>query len=1018
MKQRKNKMAKHESKTFWKGIEEREQSPEFLRTLENEFPDPLPIDDLLNSVQKSNNPFSRRSFLKASGFSIAAAVLNACARGPVDKAIPLLNRAELSTPGKSYWYASTCHGCNAACGIQVKSRDGRPIKIEGNENHPLSDGGVCAVGQAMVLGLYDAHRLQKPLLNNKKSDWLTVDQFVKDKLNKINQPVYFVTGTISSPLTRYWINRFLDKFKEGRHIQYDALSYAALLEAHSKTHGARVLPHYHFDRAEVIVSFNADFLGTWISPVEFTKAYMKTRRLKEKMPSMSYHVQFEGKMSLTGTNADVRVKTSSGELGQILLYFARVLAKKAGKNLRLPEADLNINNIKHAELDKIIDRLWKAAGKSLVICGNNDLQLQFLANTINQLLGNYEKTLSVRYPSYQRQSNDFEIQKLISEMEAGRVGGLFIYGTNPVYSLPNGRQFGQAMQDLPFTVNFNGYADETAVHSHVVCPTPHFLETWADSEPAAGLLSVTQPLIQRLAETRTVNECLANWLNTPASDYELMQIFWQNKIFPEQKEFKDFQSFWDKTVENGFTNINKPPVQDLKFNEHALSAFVWEVAPTKTDDFELALYPKLGMLNGQHAQNPWLQELPDPVTKAVWTNYVCMAPVSAKKLKLQQGDIVQVTDGKYRIELPVLLQPGQHEGVLAVAVGYGCKGTERFHNMGPDWICKRPTVESGQTVGENAFPFAKWNQGLINFSTNVQIHSTGKKTFIALTQTHQTINVPEKLGGERRNLVHETTFAKYAKNPAAGNQKEHKILQLWPNDHVYNGHHWAMVIDLSKCTGCSACVISCQAENNVPVVGRDEVYRRREMHWLRIDRYYSGNDSDVEVIHQPVMCHHCDHAPCENVCPVLATLHSDEGINQQIYNRCVGTRYCANNCPYKVRRFNWFNYRKRDNRENLVLNPDVTVRTRGIMEKCSLCVQRIQEAKAEARRQGKPLADGDIKLACEQSCPAGAIVFGDMNDPQSKVSSFIQDSRHYRMLEEFNFRPSVGYLTLVRNNDG
>ncbi len=1008
-------MAEGKGKTYWKGIEERERTPEFLKTLESEFPDPLPIDALLNSAKSSKSKFSRRSFLKASGFSIATAIISACARGPVEKAIPLLNRAEQSMPGKAFWYASTCHGCSAACGIQVKNRDGRPIKIEGNPNHPLSQGGVCAVGQAMVLGLYDELRLQQPILQGKKAQWTQVDKFVKEKLDALVQPVYFLTGTVTSPTVRFWISRFLKQQKNGKHIQYDALSHSAILEAHQKTHGARVIPAYHFDRAEVVVSFDADFLGTWISPVEFTADFMKTRKLDAKPPQMSYLVQFEGRMSLTGANADERIKASNPEMREILFYFAQSIARHTGRKIDVPQVSLKEISLSANKLDSIIDRLLNARGKSLVICGSNDVRLQMVVNFINEALENYSRTVDVTNPSLQWQSNEQEVQALISAMEAGEVGALFIAGTNPVYSLPNGDQFARALKNVPLTVNFNAYVDETAEHCQVVSATPHFLETWEDAEPHPGVISVTQPLIRRLGQTRTVQEALAAWSGAPADDHQLMQQVWKKELFPLQKKFADFQTFWDRSVEQGVALITRP-AKKVRFKSSALDGIEWnDVQEHKT--YELVLYPKVGMLDGTHAQNPWLQELPDPVSKATWDNYVCISPITAKKLGIKQGDVLEVSNGSYTVQLPALLQPGQHEEVLAIAIGYGRKGTERFHSIGPDWIGKRPTVKKGETVGKNAYPFARWHLGLIDFESSVDVKKTGRKVNLALTQTHHTLTVPENLGGEKRDLVRETTFAEFKLDPHSGNKKEHKILQLWPNDHVYTGHHWAMVIDLSKCTGCSACVVSCQAENNVPVVGKDEVYRRREMHWIRIDRYYSGDDAEVEVVHQPVMCHHCDHAPCENVCPVLATLHSDEGINQQIYNRCVGTRYCANNCPYKVRRFNWFDYWKRGKKENLVLNPDVTVRTRGIMEKCSLCVQRIQEAKIEAKRQGKPLKDGDIKLACEQSCPAGAIVFGDMNDPESRVSKLIHHPRHYRMLEEFNFLPTVGYLTVVRNKE-
>jgi molybdopterin-containing oxidoreductase family iron-sulfur binding subunit len=499
-------------------------------------------------------------------------------------------------------------------------------------------------------------------------------------------------------------------------------------------------------------------------------------------------------------------------------------------------------------------------------------------------------------------------------------------------------------------------------------------------------------------------------------DLDNIQSFWRQNIFPRQNAAASFQQFWDDSVHDGFAEVQPERVASSEFS-------IGDAQPPQTqsatapDSFDLVLYQKTGMLDGRHAHNAWLHELSDPVTKAVWDNYVCLAPATASRLGVRDGDVIRVTAGDTTLELPAQVQPGQHDQVVAIALGYGRMGSERFATVGPDWLESKPTLTEGERVGRNSYVFTTRAPESFLFGNQVQITATGKHANLALTQTHHTITVPENLGGHRRDMVRETTVAAYLKDPASGNHAKHEALQLWEEDHKYEGRHWALAIDLSKCTGCSACVVSCQAENNVPVVGKDEVFRRREMAWLRLDRYYSGEDENVDVMFQPVMCQHCDHAPCEGVCPVLATVHSDEGLNQQIYNRCVGTRYCANNCPYKVRRFNWFDYWRKGKRENLALNPDITTRTRGVMEKCSLCVQRIQEAKAESKRLGKPVADGDIKLACEQSCPADAIVFGDMNDPESRISKLIHDPRHYRMLEEMNFRPVVGYMTKVRNRD-
>ena len=1005
-------MGREDSKIYWKGIEERERTPIFESALEGEFAEPLP-DDFMTG---DRGGISRRSFLRAAGFSVAGSLLVSCSREPVEKAIPLLMQGENMMPGKAYWYASTCGGCQAGCGILTKNREGRPIKIEGNPEHPLSQGGLCAVGQAMVLGMYDSQRLGEPLANGTAADWATVDGAIGQQLAETQDGVYVLSGTITSSTTLAMIEKFLGRFDNSAHVVYDPVSYAAILEAHEGTHGRRALPHYGFDRADVIVGVEADFLGTWISPVEFTKGYTGRRALEGENPELSHHIQFEGRMSLTGSNADRRVRVTPAECGPVLRGIAERLAEHAGESMPQLAGISGATAVDAALLDDVAQRLWQAKGKSLVVCGVNDTGIQCLVNGINQILDNYGATVDIEKPSLQWQGDDRAVVELIESMQAGRVKALIMADTNPAYSLPHAQEFIAALKKVPLTVSLAQYVDETAAVSGYVCPIHHALEAWNDAEVVAGTISMAQPVIMPLGQTRTLRECLSAWTDGPREDLAILQAHWRESIYPRREEDVPFQKFWDRAVHDGYTHVKPLEMSEARYRPAAL----WpQVASMAAPDGKLALvlYEKIGMRDGRHAYNPWLHEMPDPLTKVVWENYACLAPATASRLGLQEGDMVAVAGEGESIELPVQIQPGQHEGVVAVAVGYGRAGTDRFSRIGPQWIESRLTVEDGETIGANGFPLARVHGGTIVPFNAVSITSTGRHSDLALTQTHHTITVPEELGGHRRNMVRETTLAAYGEDPASGNHFEHDILQLWANDYEYTGHHWALAIDLNKCTGCSACMVGCQAENNVPVVGKDEVFRRREMHWIRIDRYYSGTDGDVDVMHQPVMCQHCDHAPCEAVCPVLATVHSDEGINQQIYNRCVGTRYCANNCPYKVRRFNWFDYRRGDQRENLVLNPDLTTRTRGVMEKCSLCAQRIQEAKAEAKRRNRPLGDGDIQVACQQSCPADAILFGDMNDSASRVAKSIETPRHYRMLEEMNYRPTVGYLTKVRNRD-
>jgi molybdopterin-containing oxidoreductase family iron-sulfur binding subunit len=662
--------------------------------------------------------------------------------------------------------------------------------------------------------------------------------------------------------------------------------------------------------------------------------------------------------------------------------------------------------VQDQEFEAIAARLWEHRGKALVVCGAEDLQAQTLCNALNEILGSYGETIDLGQPAHHLGGNESELSTLMDEIASGRIDALFIDGLNPVLDFPGGSDLPAGLESLPLVVSFAPYEDETSVHADFICPDHHYLESWSDSENTKGIISFTQPIVAPLGSTRQVEESLAAW-TTGSVVVARDQLLARSGGNPSR---------FDQLLHDGFV------VREARGNAGTFRpGAIRGASDAPQHSIELVLYTKAGMPSSSHAYNPWLHELPDPVTKAVWDNYANLSPELAESLSVEDGDLVRVdAEGAGSIELPVLIQPGQHDGVVAVALAYGSVLSRRFEGVGPGWIERKPTVGSDGLVGTSATPLLALEDGRRKFSgRSVSISATGGQRALARTQDYHSIEVPEHLapeGGLRRPNVPETTVAALL-DPHSGDHavQHHDGGSLWPVDHPYEGHHWGMVIDLTTCTGCSACVTSCQVENNVPVVGKDEVRRNREMHWLRIDRYYSGTGADVDVAHQPMMCHHCDNAPCETVCPVLATVHSDEGLNQQTYNRCVGTRYCMNNCPYKVRRFNWFEYAHEDAHENLALNPDVTIRSRGIMEKCSFCVQRIQEAKVVARQRGRGVIDGDIRTACQQSCPAQAIAFGDMNDPESAVSRAIGSGRHFRVLEEIGVQPSVGYASLVRN---
>jgi len=903
--------------------------------------------------------------------------------------------------------------------VLAKVRDGRPIKLEGNPEHPISRGGLCATGQASILGLYDAERLQHPLKDGKSSTWADVDREITADLETIRAErgaVRFLSGTINSPTTLAGIQEFLKGFQNSRHVVYDALSNSALLDAHEKTHGVRALPRFHFDKAEVIVSFDADFLGTWISPVEYTADYRAARNLETK--HVSYHVQFEPRLSVTGSKADQRFAVASGELGLLLSHLAERVAHK--EDSPFASSQMDAAPVKEAFLDELAERLRQARGRSLVVCGVNDVRQQILCNYINHLLGNYGTTLVLEKPSLQSQGSDRELETLLDELRKGEIKALFVYGVNPSFELPGGESLERDLQKVPLLVSFAQRLDETASLARYVLPEPHYLESWSDHESISGVASISQPLLHRLGETRSVAETISAWRGSPKPGYELIRETWRNNLFTRQKKERDFETFWERTLHDGFAEIETDAIGGKPFSIQSVQP-IWRAERPEANSFSLVLYPKVGMLDGRNAYNPWLHELPDPITKVTWDNYVSIAPKAAARFGISDGDVVRVdTNAGVAVELPAYIQPGQHEQTLAIALGYGSKLSARFAKVGPQWIDALVSVGDKGVVGVNAVLLLRFGNGILEYTTtNVKLTRTDKQRELACTQTHNTLSVPKKLqpkGSGPRPVLQETTLAAYLKDPHSGVEDHEEKEDLWPTDHPYRGPRWGMIIDQNACTGCSSCVIACQVENNIPVVGRDEIRRNREMHWLRIDRYYSETDSgQIEVAYEPLMCQQCENAPCETVCPVLATVHSEDGLNQQVYNRCIGTRYCANNCPYKARRFNWFNYAHDDQLQNLVLNPDVAVRSRGVMEKCTFCVQRIQEAKIEAKRRGEKVSDAAVQTACQQSCPSQAIYFGDLNDPQSQVSKMMANPRRYRVLGELNVRPAVGYLTVVRN---
>jgi len=1003
------------NKKYWKGLEEYKNTPDFVENNKSEFAEPLPIEDVLSEAGLSTVT-PRRDFLKALGFGLGAVTLAACQKAPVHKSIPYLIRPEEVVPGIPNFYVSTFKGNP----VLVKTVVGRPIKIEVNPNGGVFSTGTDAQAQASVLDLYDVSKLKAPLLKKKEATWSEIDTFVKGELNKAQasgKKIRVVASSLNSPSAKGVVADFAAKYPTAKLVQYDAVSYTGIIKANENSFGKAVLPKYNFDKADLIVSFAADFLGTWISGEEFTAQYVSNRNHKSLAnKKMSRHFQFETGMSLTGTNADTRVPIKLSEEGPALITLYNAIT---GSNLSGGALPNNVYADKALKL--VAKELLQNKGKALVVSGSNDVSIQILVNAINAAIGSYGTTIDLDNACKRYEGNDAEFAELINEMNRGEVAAVFFLNSNPAYDAANAKAFTDALAKVGLKVSFADRVDETSDLCDAIAITPNYLESWGDANTYEGYYSVVQPTINPVFNSRQAEQSLLIWCDAAVQDYyQYVRNTYESKIMPSVGKT------WNELLQLGVVSATAKTASAYGFSMSldAVAASITASSKALQKDIELHIYESIPMRDGKHANNAFLQELPDPVSKVTWDNYIALAPKQAEKLGYKEFDILTVKgEGGYAVDLPLLIQPGQAMGTASVALGYG----------------RVKVGKAGNNVGKNAFPFVSFNNGTLQYATTAKLSATGGREELAQTQTHHSF--------EGRNIIRETTLKDFLKDPAAGsgNHHKHKVYDLWTTDKYEKlGNDWVMAIDLNACTGCGACIVACNVENNIPVVGKDEVRRRREMHWLRIDRYYSFNDEktgagvseekeiahmsnldQVSVVHQPMLCQHCDHAPCETVCPVLATVHSSDGLNHMAYNRCVGTRYCANNCPYKVRRFNWFNYwndSRFDNYLNneftqLVLNPDVTTRSRGVMEKCSMCIQRIQAGKLTAKMEKRALKDGDIKMACQQACSANAIIFGDKNDPNSEVAKALASERIYYVLEEINVQPGIGYMTKVRNID-
>ena len=1025
-------------KKYWQGFAELNDTDAHQKLSKDEFQEELPFETG-DGKSFTEAPASRRDFLKYLGFSTAAAMAAASCETPVKRAIPYLNKPQDLVPGVADYYATTYVSGGEAVSVVAKVRDGRPIKLEGNTLSSLTNGNTSARVQAAVLDLYDTARLRTPMISSgDKKTAVSLEAADKDiaaALSSAVGPIVLLTGTINSPTTKQIAGEFLAKYPGSRHVQFDAISYGSLLLANEATYGKKAIPSYHLDNAKVIVSLGADFLGTWLSPVEFGRQYTAGRKINEKNPEMSKHFQFESMLSMTGANADDRFTHRPSETGVVA---AALLAAVQGQGAGGVDGKLK------AGIEAAAKALNENKGKGLVVSGSTNVNIQILVNAINEAIGGNGTTLNWASPIQAFQGIDGEMETLVADMEGGKVGALIIYGVNPVYEYYNAARFAKALKGMKLSVSLNERLDETTELCKYAVPTHHFLESWGDAEPKAGYVSLMQPTINPLFKTRQFQDTLLKWSGNPTTYDAYFKNTWINKLGSLEN--------YNKALQDGV--IETPAaISGSAFNGGAVAAAVSAVASLKKNSkTEVVIYQKVSLGDGKQANNPWLQEMPDPITKATWDNYAIVSPQFGKdELGIDIGNpreadkyevymdkpVVKFTINKKEVTLPVLIIPGMQANTIAIAIGYG-----RSEKSGM----------AANAVGQNAYPLLSYNGTTVEWaSADVAFSKTDISYKVAQTQTHSNYE-------GRHEVIKEVTLEEFKKNPKLIVEERNEEIGNYGGIDNYTkegtlypqydrpGIKWGMSIDLNSCFGCGACSVACTAENNVPVVGKNEVLRFHEMHWMRIDRYFSTSTpyeaDSVQTIFQPMLCQHCDNAPCENVCPVAATNHSSEGLNQMIYNRCIGTRYCANNCPFKVRRFNWLDYTgadsfpdnqlkegvgalndvvfmMNDDLTRMVLNPDVTVRSRGVIEKCSFCVQRLQEGKLNAKKENRTLLDSDIKTACQQACPGDAIVFGNANNPDSEISQVRKENslRTFYSLEQIHVLPNVNYLAKVRNTD-
>jgi molybdopterin-containing oxidoreductase family iron-sulfur binding subunit len=1004
-----SRLASTEGRLYWRSLGELTDSPQFREYLHREFPE---------QASEWNDPKGRREFLKLMSASLALAGVGACTRQPQEQIVPYVRQPENVVPGRPLFYASAVVHGGYAQPVLVESHLGRPTKIEGNPDHPASLGAADSFTQAEILNLYDPDRAKIVTNRGQVRSWgqfLTeIQSALTAQKSRGGAGLRFLTGPITSPSLAALMAEILTAHPQARWHQFDPAGLQG------QTGAANARPIYHFDKADVVVTLDADFITCGPGSVRYQRDFATRRRLTDDRKEMNRLYAFESSPTLTGAKADHRLPVRASDVEAI----ARELAAAVGGTPQAESGQQGASVRRPGEPDiakwvaAIAKDLQAHRGTSLVVAGDfQPVAVHEIARSVNQALGNVGTTVTyaaqVEAAPTDRHAS---VAELARAMDAGQVEVLMILGGNPAFSAPADLKFGERMGKVGLVAYHGLYVDETAYLSHWNLPAAHALESWNDARAFDGTVTLTQPLIAPLYEGRSAHEVLA--LFTAQGDRRGMQIvksYWTGAYSsgaewtlgsPDGEPFPNADAFWKRALHDGFVFGTAVTSGGLAtpFEGPAASSATGgtdpspsgAAAPVVQGGLEIIFRPDPTIWDGSYANNGWLQELPKPLTKLTWDTAAWISPRLAEDRSLHNGDVVEL---KYRgntAKMPVWIVPGHPQQSVTVFFGYGRTMAGRVGNA--DETARQFNAYLLRTSD------APW------FGQGLELTRTGERYLLVTTQEHHAM--------ENRVPVRVASLEEYRKDPAVIAHQSHafpKTLTLYP-EHVYDGYKWGMAIDLTSCTGCGACTMACVAENNIPVVGKEQVSRGREMHWIRVDHYFAGDLDNPESYHQPIPCMQCENAPCEVVCPVAATAHSSEGLNDMVYNRCVGTRYCSNNCPYKVRRFNFLEYADwYTTTLEPMRNPDVTVRSRGIMEKCTYCVQRINQARIDSKREERKIQDGEIVTACQATCPADAIVFGDINDPNSRVNQLKAQQRNYGVLEDLNTRPRTTYLAAIRN---